>query len=77
MLPCQGQKRTPKNICNKDFAKLSGELSGAICLRTLVLLGSALLSVQKNAIAEKPLRSQIAKGKITGFCRRNHRKIAR
>ena len=33
---------TPKNFCEKDFAKLSGELSGAICLKTLVLLGSAL-----------------------------------
>ena len=33
---------TPKNLCNKDFADFSGELSGAICLRTLVLLGSAL-----------------------------------
>ena len=26
---------TPKNLCDKDFA----ELSGAICLKTLVLLG--------------------------------------
>ena len=33
---------TPKNFCHKDFAELSGELSGAICLKTLVLLGSAL-----------------------------------
>ena len=30
------------NLCDKDFAKLSGELSGAICLKILVLLGSAL-----------------------------------
>ena len=36
------QKGTPKNLCDKDFAELSGELSGAICLRTLVLLGSVL-----------------------------------
>ena len=25
---------TPKSLCDKDFAKLSGELSGAICLKT-------------------------------------------
>ena len=36
------RKGTPKNLCDKDFAELSGELSGAICLKTLVLLGSAL-----------------------------------
>ena len=36
------RKGTPKNLCGKDFAELSGELSGAICLKTLVLLGSAL-----------------------------------
>ena len=29
-------------MCDKDFAELSGGLSGAICLRTLVLLGGAL-----------------------------------
>ena len=33
---------TPKNLCNKDFAELLFKLSGAICLKTLVLLGSAL-----------------------------------
>ena len=33
---------TPKNLCDKDFAELSGELSGAICLKTLVLMGSVL-----------------------------------
>ena len=32
----------PKNFCNKDFAELSVELSGKICLKTLVLLSSAL-----------------------------------
>ena len=36
------EKVPPKNFCDKDFAELSGELSGAICLKTLVLLGSAL-----------------------------------
>ena len=36
------EKGTPKNFCDKDSAELSGELSGAICLKTLVLLGSAL-----------------------------------
>ena len=35
-------KDTPKDFCNKDFAELLGELSGAICLKTLALLGSAL-----------------------------------
>ena len=28
----------PENFCDKDFAELSGELSGAICLKTLVLM---------------------------------------
>ena len=32
----------PKNLCDKDFAELSDELSDPICLKTLVLLGSAL-----------------------------------
>ena len=31
---------TPKNFFDKDFAELSGELSGAICLETLVLMGN-------------------------------------
>ena len=35
------RKGTPKNFCDKDFAELSGERSGAICLKTFVLLGSA------------------------------------
>ena len=34
------RKGTPKNFCNKDFAELSGELSGAIFLKTLVLMGN-------------------------------------
>ena len=35
-----GQKRYHKEtLCDKDFAERSGELSGAICLKTLVLLG--------------------------------------
>ena len=34
-------KGTPKNLCDKDFAELSGEFSGAICLKDPVLLGSA------------------------------------
>ena len=33
-------KGTPKNFCDKGFAELSGELSGAICLKTIVLLGN-------------------------------------
>ena len=36
------RKGTPKNLCDKDFAELSNELSGAIGLKTLVLFGSAL-----------------------------------
>ena len=36
------RRGTPKNLCNKDFAELSGKLSGAICLKTPVLLVSAL-----------------------------------
>ena len=36
------RKGTPKTFCNKDCAELPGEVSGAICLKTLVLLGSAL-----------------------------------
>ena len=36
------RKGSPKNFCDKDLAELSGELSGAICLKTLVLLGNAL-----------------------------------
>ena len=35
-------------MCDKDFAELSGELSGAICLKTLALFGSALGS--KNSL---------------------------
>ena len=34
------EKVPPKNFCDKDFAELSGELSGAICLKTLVLMGN-------------------------------------
>ena len=29
-------------MCDKEFAELLGELSGAICLKTLILLGRAL-----------------------------------
>ena len=29
-------------MCDKEVAELSGELSGVICLKTLVLLGSAV-----------------------------------
>ena len=35
-----GGKGTPKNFCDKDFAELSCELSGAICLKTLALMGN-------------------------------------
>ena len=30
------RKGTPKNFCDKDFAELSGELSGVICLKPLI-----------------------------------------
>ena len=53
--PSQVVRRTPRDtpvplytrtspwpIVQPNFAELSGELSGAICLKTLVLLGSAL-----------------------------------
>ena len=32
------RKGTTKKLCDKEFAELSGEFSGAICLKTLVLL---------------------------------------
>ena len=35
------QKRYQK-LCDKDFAERSGELSGAICLKTLVLLDNPI-----------------------------------
>ena len=34
------RKGTTKKLCDKDFAERSGELSGAIRLKTLVLLGN-------------------------------------
>ena len=37
----------PKKLCDKDFAELSGELSCAICLKTLVLQGKCPRLVQK------------------------------
>ena len=37
--PFGDRKGATKKLCDKDFAKRSGELSGAICLKTLVLLG--------------------------------------
>ena len=33
-------KGTTKKLCDKDFAERSGELSGVISLKTLVLLGN-------------------------------------
>ena len=32
-------KGTTKKLCDKNFAERSGELSGVICLKTLLLLG--------------------------------------
>ena len=34
------RQSTTKKLCDKDFAERSGELSGAICLKALVLLGN-------------------------------------
>ena len=34
------EKYHTKKLCDKDFAGRSGELSGAFCLKTLVLLGN-------------------------------------
>ena len=34
----EDRKSTTKKLCDKDFAERSDELSGAICLKTLVLL---------------------------------------
>ena len=42
------RKGTPKNLCDKDFAELSGDISGAISLKTLVLLGSGLELFRNN-----------------------------
>ena len=41
------RKGTPKNLRDKDFGELSGELSGAICLKTLVFIGQSPRTVQK------------------------------
>ena len=49
------RKGTPKNFCDKDFAELSGELSGAICLKALHLLGSALELFRKFFGAVRPI----------------------
>ena len=38
--PIGDRKGTTKKLCDKDFAERSAELSGAICLETLVLLGN-------------------------------------
>ena len=44
------RKGAPKNLCDNDFAELSSELSGAICLKTLVLVGQCPRIVQMNAL---------------------------
>ena len=38
----EDRKGTTKKLCDKDFTERSGELSGAICLKTLVLLCNEL-----------------------------------
>ena len=44
---CLYQGQVPKELVRQRFAELSGELSGAICLKTLVLLCDALKSFRK------------------------------
>ena len=46
----RNREGTPKNVSDKDLGELSGELSGAICLRTLVLLGSALKCFRNSLV---------------------------
>ena len=43
---------TTKKLCDRDFAECSGELSGAICLRTLVywVMTSKLLELFRNSL---------------------------
>ena len=41
-LSFQGQKGYHIKLCDKDVAELSGEYSGAVCCKTLVLFGNAL-----------------------------------
>ena len=46
------------NLCDKDFAELSRDLSGAICLKTLVLLvmpggGSTTKQINPNLFVPK------------------------
>ena len=42
-IPHMGNRKgTTKKLCDKDIAERSGELSGAICLKTLVSLGNDL-----------------------------------
>ena len=53
------RKGTLENLCNKDFARLSGELSGAILLKTLVLLAVPFLvdiSAPKKKYLAPPLK---------------------
>ena len=42
------RKGATKKLCDKDFAERSGELSGAIRLKTLVLLGNDPVTPPSN-----------------------------
>ena len=46
---------TTKKLCDKDFAERSGELSGALCLKTLVLLANHRSGELSGAISLKTL----------------------
>ena len=61
-------KGTPKNLCNKDFAELLAELSGVICLKTLVLLGSALELFRKFFGAVRAILTPVGPARTPGRC---------
>ena len=39
------RKGTTKKLCDKDSAERSGELSGAICLKTIILSNEEILTM--------------------------------
>ena len=43
------RKGITKKLCDKDFAERSGELSGAICLKTLALVGNDLVAPSNSS----------------------------
>ena len=58
------RKGIPKNLCDKDFAELSGELSGAICLKKL---GKSKRGLSNGGLRPlSPIRAQSST--IVHFC---------